>query len=150
MSSLVSLKVRWRGRAHRSCFSTHSLKTERLSFEHSFFPTYIRAATLSWAAPWHTQCISPRMKKRIKKNKTFLSQTDRQLFQDVEVMLEVDLVIPMFEAAARKTLSALRQRGYKFGDADLHDDGCLACLHLSLFSASQLLKPDAQDNGVRH
>ncbi len=73
----------------------------------------------------------------MKKNKNSIrkNEPDSSLFQIVAQLLEEDLANPRIEAAARTTLTALREAGYFIDDSDLFDPDCLSCLLLSLMSA---------------
>jgi hypothetical protein len=66
----------------------------------------------------------------------FMGNVERidELLDAVELILEDDLEDPELEAMARRCLQELKKEGHDFIDPD-EDDGCTACLHMSLLSA---------------
>jgi hypothetical protein len=129
-----------------------SLGAEWVQQEHAVHSSIDRSETqtkllLIPGFPRHVACrAGPQMKIRAKPSTYCPPLTIKALSAKLQLILSEDLVDPLVERDARRTLAAARKWGFKFSDHDLTDPDCLSCLDLSLMDAAQAISSAKSSN----
>ncbi len=79
-------------------------------------------------------------RKQRNKKQPVLGLYEQSLFEDLEVIAELDLCDPRNEATARELLDELRSGGFRFDDWTDGCSDCLACLYQTVLNALSLKK----------
>ncbi len=78
------------------------------------------------------------MKTKTVSSKRSLSKFEIHTFSLIQLLLEADLIDPVVEATARKSLKYLRKKGHLLPSFDVEDPDCILCLYTTLQCAADL------------